>query len=96
MLSFFFSIFVFVFIVVSPPPPPPPPFVFVSSSSPAMRLKSPNRRPILYNVIGKRKQERMATRKIGNSAATVSDGVSSEEEEEEEEESAIFSFWKSY
>tara|TARA_B110000483_G_C17861708_1_gene414453 strand:- start:415 stop:558 length:144 start_codon:yes stop_codon:yes gene_type:complete len=47
-------------------------------------------------VIGKRKQERMATRKIGNSAATVSDGVSSEEEEEEEEESAIFSFWKSY
>jgi hypothetical protein len=59
-----------------------------------MRLKSPNRRPILYNVIGKRKQERMATRKIGNSAATVSDGVSSEEEEEEE--SAIFSFWKSY
>jgi hypothetical protein len=94
MLSFFFSIiFVFVFIVVSPPPPPPPPFVFVSSSSPAMRLKSPNRRPILYNVIGKRKQERMATRKIGNSAATVSDGVSSEEEEEE---SAIFSFWKSY
>ena len=41
---------------------------------------SPNRRPILYTGTGNKKHERMAIKKTGNNAATVSDGVSSEED----------------
>jgi len=69
------SFFLFLFNSdISPP-------LLLSPSSPLKKLeKSPNRRPILYSVIGKRKQERTATRKMGNNAATVSDGVSSDEE----------------
>jgi len=53
-----------------------------SSSSPATarKLKRPKRRPILYSVTGNKKHERMAIKKTGNNAATVSDGVSSEED----------------
>ena len=75
MVPSLFLFFLFMFNSdISPP-------LLLSPSSPLKKLeKSPNRRPILYSVIGKRKQERTATRKMGNNAATVSDGVSSDEE----------------
>jgi len=72
------SLFLFFLFMFNSDISPP---LLLSPSSPLKKLeKSPNRRPILYSVIGKRKQERTATRKMGNNAATVSDGVSSDEE----------------